>query len=80
MLKLDFAVALARQPLPEDEELKRLELELARATRAVPTDPVLVQLRKDVELSRQQLDDRRLTAAQDLTWALINTPAFLFNR
>jgi len=24
--------------------------------------------------------NERLTAAQDLTWALINSPAFLFNR
>ncbi len=80
MLKLDFRAELARRPLPEDARLKELELELARATRPVLTDPVVVQLRKDVELSAQQLDRKRLTAAQDLTWALINTPAFLFNR
>jgi len=39
-----------------------------------------VQLRKDVDLSKHQLEEKRLTAAQDLTWALINTPSFLFNR
>ena len=30
-------------------------------------------------MSAQQLRTRRLTAAQDLAWALINSPAFLFN-
>ena len=80
MLKLDFGADLARKPLPEDERLKELELELARATKPVLTDPVVVQLRKDVELSAQQLAHKRLTATQDLTWALINTPSFLFNR
>ena len=30
-------------------------------------------------MSTQQIADRRLTAAQDLAWALINSPAFLFN-
>jgi hypothetical protein len=37
-------------------------------------------MRVDVALSAKQLDSRRLTAAQDLAWALINSPAFLFNR
>jgi len=80
MLKLDFRAELTRKPLPEDERLKELELELARATKPVLTDPVVVQLRKDVELSRKQLAQKRLTATQDLAWALINTPSFLFNR
>lgn len=80
MLKLDFLAEIARKPLPEDERLKELELELARATKPVLTDPVVVQLRKDVELSQKQLAQKRLTATQDLAWALINTPAFLFNR
>ena len=80
MLKRDFRAELARKALPEDDRLKQLELELARATKPVLTDPIVVQLRKDVALSNQQLERKRLTATQDLAWALINTPSFLFNR
>jgi hypothetical protein len=39
----------------------------------------LIQLRNDAKQSAQQLERIRLTAAEDLTWALINSPAFLFN-
>ena len=34
----------------------------------------------DTTMSTKQLTDKRLTSAQDLAWALINNPAFLFNR
>jgi hypothetical protein len=34
---------------------------------------------RDIALSEGQLLDKRLTATQDLAWALINSPAFLFN-
>ncbi len=37
------------------------------------------QLRADAEQSKTQLENIRLTAAEDLTWALVNSPAFLFN-
>ena len=42
-------------------------------------DPALAVLRRDAALSKTQLENKRLTAAQDLAWALINNPAFLFN-
>jgi hypothetical protein len=40
----------------------------------------LERLKVDAEQSEKQLQAERLTAAEDLTWALINSPAFLFNR
>ena len=59
--------------------LQQLRDRLAEASKPVPLDPRLVQLRKDVEMSIKQAAARRLTAAQDVAWALINSPAFLFN-
>jgi hypothetical protein len=49
------------------------------AQKPIVLDPKLVQLRRDAELSARQLANKRLTNAQDLAWALINSPAFLFN-
>lgn len=80
MLQRDFVLELAKRPLAEDDRLRALEVELERATRSVQVDAALLQLRRDYELSGRQMERRRLTAVQDLTWALINTPAFLFNR
>jgi len=78
--KLGQALFNARQPVPEDLELAKLKAELATAEKPVAVDPVLAQLRADAELSTRQAADRRLTGVQDLAWALVNTPAFLFNR
>jgi len=78
--RLTQALFTARQPVPEDPELARLKAELAAAERPVPVDPVLAQLRADAEVSARQAADRRLTGVQDLAWAPVNTPAFLFNR
>ena len=73
------AVTEAKKPLPVDPELQKLRDQLMKAQEPVQDDKKLVELRRIVETSQQQLDNKRLTAAQDLTWVLINTPAFLFN-
>ncbi len=77
---LQKAVADAEQPRPEDPKLVELREKLAEVGKPVPADPQLVRLQRAVSLSESQLADVRLTAAQDLAWALINSPAFLFNR
>jgi hypothetical protein len=73
------ALAEARKPLPVDPKLAELRRARAEAERPLPPDERLVMLRRDMELSTRQLEKRRLTCAQDLAWALINSPAFLFN-
>lgn len=73
------ALAAASKPLPPDQPLLALEAKLTETEKPIVLDPKLVQLRRDADLSTKQLGNRRLTAAQDLTWALINSPAFLFN-
>jgi hypothetical protein len=59
--------------------LKQLEADLAIAQQPLPVDPKLRQLRRAVALSEEQLKNKRLTVAQDIVWALINNPAFLYN-
>ncbi len=77
--KTKQGLAVARAPLPPDAKLGELEGKLVDSQKPVALDSKLVQLRRDTELSKQQMANRRLTAAQDLAWALINSPAFLFN-
>jgi len=72
-------LAVAKRPLPVDPMLVELEQKHLNAQRPIVIDPKLVQLRRDADLSQKQLGNQRLTAAQDLAWALINSPAFLFN-
>ncbi|MBX7103071.1 MAG: DUF1549 domain-containing protein [Gemmataceae bacterium] len=79
-IQLTAAVAEANRPLPPDMKLRELEAAVASAERPIAVDPALLQLRADHQLSDQQMKQKRLTAAQDLTWALLNSPAFLFNR
>ncbi len=77
--KLERALAEASKELAQDPRLSELNQALEEARRPLPEDPRLRDLRRAVGLSARQLENRRLTAAQDLAWALINNPAFLFN-
>jgi WD40 repeat protein len=74
------AVATAKKPLPEDPGVAQRKATLKFVSQKIGDDSRLVRLRADIEFSKKQVANKRLTAAQDLTWALINTPAFLFNR
>ena len=78
--KLTKTLADSKKPRPIDPKLKQLQDRLAKVSQPLPIDPKLQQLRADVELSKKQLTNPRLTVAQDIAWALINSPAFLFNR
>ena len=64
---------------PRDKKLTELEAKLDAAKQPLPIHPELARLRRAVELSEKQLAQKRLTAAQDIAWALMNSPAFLFN-
>ncbi len=72
-------LAEASKPVPPDEALVDMEKRKAELSVATADAPALVQLREDAAQSTSQLSNVRLTAAEDLTWALINSPAFLFN-
>jgi hypothetical protein len=77
--KLTAELTAAKQPIPADPELKQLEAQLASAQQPLPVDPKLRQIRRAVALSEDQLKNKRLTVAQDIVWALINSPSFLYN-
>jgi WD40 repeat protein len=77
--KRERDLAESKKPLPLDPKLVELRAVLADAEKPVPVDPKLAQLRKDVETSTKQMTNPRLTGTQDIAWALINSPAFLFN-
>jgi hypothetical protein len=80
LLKKQQALSASKQPLPEDPKLTELKAALKKAELPVLIDSKLLQLRADAEMSEKQLSNKRLVGAQDLAWALINNPAFLFNR
>jgi len=72
-------LAKAKQPVPPDAELVTLKSRQDKLSKRTVDPAPLVQLRTDVQQSRTQLQNIRLTAAEDLVWALVNSPAFLFN-
>ncbi len=78
--RLRKEVVDAKIPLAPDPRHTELKNELAKVSEPIRIDPALVQLREDSKASKQQTSNKRLTVVQDLTWALINNPAFLFNR
>ena len=73
-------LAEAKKPRPVDPKLKGFKDGLAKAEQPLTIDPKLAELRRARDLSGKQQESIRLTAAQDIAWALINSPAFLFNR
>jgi hypothetical protein len=73
-------VGVASVPVPENEQVTSLKRRIEELGKAIPVDSQLLSLRSDVEQSNEQMKNLRLTAAEDLTWALVNSPAFLFNR
>lgn len=77
--QLQALVAEAKKPLGIDAGIVSRRKTLARVSQPIPDDPQLVRLESDVKYSAEQLKNKRLTIAQDLTWVLINSPSFLFN-
>ncbi len=76
---LSERLAAAQRPLMIAEEIQQRRAALALAERPVPEDRLLQALLADRQSSQTQLEQLRLTLAQDLTWALLNSPAFMFN-
>jgi WD40 repeat protein/mono/diheme cytochrome c family protein len=79
LMGLRAVVQRESQPLPEDEQVVILRKRIERLSQPLPDDSRLLRMRADAKESESQLSNARLTAAQDLAWALINSPAFLFN-
>jgi hypothetical protein len=77
--KLTLTLGKNQMPLPIDPGVIERRESLAKAELPIKLDPKLVQLRQDSTQSTSQMTNKRLTAAQDLTWALVNNAAFLFN-
>jgi hypothetical protein len=69
----------AEAPMPPDAESLQIKERIANLRQPLTMDAKLARLRRDTELSQQQLAHKRLTAAQDVAWALINSPEFLYN-
>jgi hypothetical protein len=77
--KLRLTLGKHQLPLPTDPGVIERRAVLTKAEEPIRLDPKLVQLRQDTQQSKLLMTNKRLTAVQDLAWALINNPAFLFN-
>jgi hypothetical protein len=72
------AEILAVLAVPAEQRNDQQKAQIAAYYRSLDTQ--LTQLAGDVQRSEEGLKNRRLYGMQDLAWALINSPAFLFNR
>ena len=77
--KAELAKDAAARKRPRDAQLVQLERLARLAAEPLPPNPQLVRLERAERLSGEQVQSARLTAVQDLAWALMNGPAFLFN-
>lgn len=78
--KRELAIAKTKRPRPKDAGITQREQQLAEVSKPLAKDPQLARLERAVKLSESQLANKRMTMAQDLAWALVNSPSFLFNR
>jgi len=76
---LTAKLATAETIIVVPADVQKLREKLARYELPIPPNAKLQRLESDVIKSAKQLENHRLTATQDLTWALINSPSFLFN-
>ena len=77
--KRETALSTAKAAVPRDKKEVELEKVVKRFEQPLPPDPELTRLQRALKLSEEQLKQSRLVGMQDLAWALINSPAFLFN-
>ena len=80
LAKRNKELADSKKARPVDPQLKERQDSVKRLGEPLPADARLTNLKRASELSTKQLEQTRLIGAQDLAWALINNPAFLFNR
>lgn len=74
-LPADLATLL-KTPVEERTEEQKATLR----AKYIETDREYTDMLAIVAAAKPQFDNKRLTGLQDLAWALINNPAFLFNR
>ncbi|MGB0580430.1 MAG: DUF1549 domain-containing protein [Limisphaerales bacterium] len=79
LAKRQTSLATAKAAVLRDKKEVELENVVKRFEQPLPPDPELVRLQRAKKLSEEQLKNSRLVGMQDLAWALVNSPAFLFN-